>query len=62
MHRRGVATEVPGLYFLGLGFQFALASASLFGVARDAAYIIKHLDRTADQRLTSQPLVVGAAA
>lgn len=39
LHRRGVSTEVPGLYFLGLPFQFALASASLWGVARDAAHI-----------------------
>ncbi|MDQ1695677.1 MAG: putative flavoprotein involved in transport [Frankiaceae bacterium] len=47
VHRRGVATEMPGLYFLGLEFQFALASASLWGVARDATYIIKHLDKHA---------------
>lgn len=39
LHRRGVSTEVPGVYFLGLPFQFALASAGLWGVARDAAYI-----------------------
>jgi putative flavoprotein involved in K+ transport len=56
MHRRGVATETPGLYYVGLPFQFALASASLFGMARDAAYVIKHLDarltatRTTDRR------------
>jgi putative flavoprotein involved in K+ transport len=51
MHRRGVATEVPGLFFLGLEFQFALASASLWGVARDAAYVVKQLDkRTAAPR------------
>ena len=62
IHRRGVASEVPGLYFLGLEFQFALASASLFGMARDAAYIIKHLDRTADERQTRVPSAVEAAA
>jgi putative flavoprotein involved in K+ transport len=62
VHTRGVATEVPGLYFLGLEFQFALASASLWGVARDAAYIIKHLDRTAGERLASAPEVIAAAA
>jgi putative flavoprotein involved in K+ transport len=43
VHARGVATEVPGLYFIGLEFQFALASASLFGMTRDAAYVVKHL-------------------
>lgn len=44
-HRRGVSTEVPGLYFLGLQFQFALASASLWGVARDAAYVARQLSK-----------------
>jgi putative flavoprotein involved in K+ transport len=44
---RGVATDVPGLYFVGLEFQFALASASLWGVARDAAHVVRHLDRSA---------------
>lgn len=43
VHRRGVSSEVPGLYFLGLPYQFALASASLWGVARDATYIAKCL-------------------
>lgn len=45
VHARGVCAQVPGLYFIGLEFQFALASASLWGVARDAAYIVKQLDR-----------------
>jgi putative flavoprotein involved in K+ transport len=44
-HTRGVSTAVPGLYFLGLEFQFALASASLWGLARDATYLIKRLDQ-----------------
>jgi len=42
-HRRGISTEVAGLYFVGLPFQFALASASLWGVARDAAHVAKSL-------------------
>ena len=58
VHSRGVATQVPGLYFLGLEFQFALASASLWGVARDAAYVVKHLDRRASKR----PAAAGAMA
>jgi putative flavoprotein involved in K+ transport len=45
MHVRGVSSEVPGLFFIGLEFQYALASASLWGVARDAAYVVKQLDR-----------------
>jgi putative flavoprotein involved in K+ transport len=42
-HSRGVSDAVPGLYFLGLQFQFALASASLWGIGRDAAYVAGHL-------------------
>jgi putative flavoprotein involved in K+ transport len=43
LHTRGVSTAVPGLYFVGLPFQFALASPSLWGVARDAAYVARQL-------------------
>jgi putative flavoprotein involved in K+ transport len=42
-HERGVATDVPGLYFLGLDFQYAIASASIQGVDRDARFLVKHL-------------------
>lgn len=58
IHARGVSSEVAGLYFVGLEFQFALASASLWGVARDAAHIVKHLDR----HLTTQPNLAPTAA
>ena len=44
VHARGVSVDIPGLYFVGLEFQFALASASLWGVARDAHHIVRHLD------------------
>ena len=36
---RGVAADVPGLYFCGLSFQYAFASMTLPGVGRDAAYV-----------------------
>ena len=44
MHQRGVASE-PGLYFLGLQFQYALASSTLQGFDRDARHIVRHLMR-----------------
>jgi putative flavoprotein involved in K+ transport len=47
VHARGVVAELPGLYFIGLPFQFALASTTLWGVARDAAYVVKQLDKRA---------------
>jgi putative flavoprotein involved in K+ transport len=43
-HDRGVAEE-PGLYFLGLSFQFALASETIQGLARDARWIVRQLRR-----------------
>ena len=38
---RGAAREVPGLYFLGLDFQYALASGQIQGLDRDARHVVK---------------------
>ena len=43
MHERGVVVGEPGLYFVGLHFQYALSSDVLPGVGRDAEYIAKHI-------------------
>jgi putative flavoprotein involved in K+ transport len=40
---RGVVHAVPGLYFCGLAFQYALASGQLTGVSRDAAYVARKI-------------------
>jgi putative flavoprotein involved in K+ transport len=40
---RGVATAVPGLYFVGMQFQYAATSDVLPGVGRDAAYVARRL-------------------
>jgi putative flavoprotein involved in K+ transport len=37
--RRGVVPERPGLFFVGMPFQFGLTSGLLGGVGRDAAYV-----------------------
>ena len=42
-HERGIS-KVPGLYFVGLHFQYAMSSATLIGVGRDAEYIVKSLE------------------
>jgi putative flavoprotein involved in K+ transport len=42
-HERGVSADVPGLFFLGLDFQYAIASASIQGVDRDARFLVKRL-------------------
>lgn len=39
---RGVSSDSPGLYFVGLRFQHSLVSALLGGVGEDAAYIAEH--------------------
>lgn len=39
-HDRGIATDEPGLMFLGLDFQFAIASATIQGLDRDARYLL----------------------
>jgi putative flavoprotein involved in K+ transport len=38
-HRRGVAVDSPGLFFVGLRFQHRMTSALLGGVGEDAAFI-----------------------
>ena len=43
LHERGVVVGEPGLYFVGLRFQYAATSDVLPGVGRDAEYIAKHI-------------------
>jgi putative flavoprotein involved in K+ transport len=43
MHDRGVVTSEPGLYFVGLPFQFSSGSDVLPGVGRDARYVVRCL-------------------
>ncbi|NUU30606.1 NAD(P)-binding domain-containing protein [Arthrobacter sp. C9C5] len=52
---RGVVPGVPGLYFVGLPFQYALTSGLIGGVGRDAAYVVRDLA----QRV-QEPSVVAA--
>jgi putative flavoprotein involved in K+ transport len=47
VHQRGV-TDVPGLYFLGLTWQYTRGSALLGFVAADAAYLAEQIDIGAD--------------
>ncbi len=39
-HVRGIATDVPGLAFVGLPFLYALSSTMIYGAARDAAFVV----------------------
>jgi putative flavoprotein involved in K+ transport len=42
-HGRGVVEGQPGLYLVGLHFLYAMSSAMIQGVGRDAAYIARHI-------------------
>jgi putative flavoprotein involved in K+ transport len=43
LHHRGVVKSQPGLYFVGLPYQYSLSSDVLPGIGRDHAYIAKHI-------------------
>ena len=43
IHKNGIATEVPGMYFVGLHFLYSMTSATLTGVGRDAERVVKAL-------------------
>ncbi len=43
VHARGVVEGEPGLYFLGLPFQYTLTSSLIGGVGRDAHYIAEQI-------------------
>jgi putative flavoprotein involved in K+ transport len=43
-HHKGIVDSVPGLYFVGLFFLYALSSSLLLGVARDAKRIVQAIE------------------
>lgn len=43
IHARGVVEGEPGLYFLGLRFQYTLTSSFIGGVGRDARYLAERM-------------------
>jgi len=58
VHRRGV-TDIPGLYFLGLSWQYTRGSALLGFVADDAAYLADRITARSDD---TRPAHVQAAS
>lgn len=47
-HRRGVAADEPGLFFVGLPFQHRRTSALLGGVGEDAAFVAEEVVRQSE--------------
>lgn len=44
MHERGLVHRAPGLYFVGLHFLYAMSSATLLGIGRDAQRIVRVIE------------------
>ena len=47
-HRRGVASDLPGLFFVGLRFQHRLRSSLLGGVGEDAEFVAEQVAQRSD--------------
>jgi putative flavoprotein involved in K+ transport len=45
LHRRGIVTTEPGLYFVGLRFLYALSSSTIHGIDRDASHVAEIIAR-----------------
>jgi putative flavoprotein involved in K+ transport len=56
-HERGVVAAEPGLYFVGLPFQYSFASEAIPGVGRDAGFVVRHLVRRGHDASRLQPSV-----
>lgn len=50
---RGVSATVPGLYFVGVPFQYAFSSMLIGGAGRDAQYVVDRLAERAAGRVRS---------
>jgi putative flavoprotein involved in K+ transport len=61
-HDRGVVVSEPGMYFMGLIFQYAVTSDVIPGVGRDAKHIAKHIaSQKAERRAPVRQLPVTSA-
>jgi putative flavoprotein involved in K+ transport len=62
VHTRGVATNEPGLYFVGLEFQYAISSAMVQGVSRDAQYVVAAMQHQPAAQREQVHIAAGGAA
>ena len=62
VHDRGIVSRVPGMYFVGLHFLYAMTSATLLGVGRDAERIVKVIHKRGLVRVNYEAMPVDAAA
>jgi putative flavoprotein involved in K+ transport len=60
LHERGIVEAEPGLYFVGLIFQYSITSDVLPGVGRDAERIAGHIARLARSGERGSPAAAAA--
>jgi putative flavoprotein involved in K+ transport len=57
----GISTTEPGIYFVGLHFQYAMSSMIILGVSRDAAHVVGVLAKRLEARRAAPPRIPGLA-
>jgi putative flavoprotein involved in K+ transport len=53
LQKRGVVTNEPGLYFVGLHFLFAFSSGMIQGIGRDAKHVVEVIQNRLKNKTTS---------
>jgi putative flavoprotein involved in K+ transport len=56
IHQEGEVPSVPGLYFVGLHFLYAMSSATLIGIGRDSRRVVKLLAKRVRNGKQLQPV------
>jgi putative flavoprotein involved in K+ transport len=59
---RGVSPTVPGLYFLGVPFQYAFTSMLVTGAGRDARFVVDRIVERAGRRVAEHELAPATAS
>jgi putative flavoprotein involved in K+ transport len=62
VEERGVSPTVPGLYFLGIPFQYAFSSMLVAGAGRDAKFVVERIAERVAASSTSRSSAEPAAA
>jgi putative flavoprotein involved in K+ transport len=61
VEERGVSPTVPGLYFLGVPFQYAFTSMLVAGAGRDARYVVDRIAERVSERAAHRSTATAAA-
>jgi putative flavoprotein involved in K+ transport len=62
VEERGVSPTVPGLYFLGIPFQYAFSSMNIVGAGRDAKYVVDRIAERVAAASSARPAAEPAVA